>query len=123
MTFEYTMLCIQNQANGLIESYHFEEGVIIEVQFLLNRNITCFHETHEVFVARQHGDNLVRRDLASHIHGMDVKVSVLEGGKSIGKEIAKRGPIYLGDILASKPEADDECEMLERGKTVEFGEF
>jgi len=37
---------------------------------------------------------------------------VLEGGKEIGKEIAKRGPIDLGDILASKPEADDECEMM-----------
>ena len=42
----------------------------------------------------------------------------MEGGTSIGKEIGKRGPIDLGDILALKLEAYDEREMLERGKTL-----
>jgi len=96
----------------------FEECIVINVHFLVNGDITRFHKTHELSVARQHRDNLIRRDLASRFRGTDVKVSVLEGGGSIGKEIGKRGPIDLGDILASKPEADDECEMLERGKTV-----
>ena len=41
---------------------------------------------------------------------------MLERGMSIGKEIGKRGPIDLGDIPASKLQADDKSEMLERGK-------
>jgi len=43
---------------------------------------------------------------------------VLEGGKSIENEIGKRGPVDLGGILASELEADDEGEMLERGKIL-----
>ena len=87
----------------------------IEVVFLLNGNISCFHKIHEVVVARQHRDNLIREDLASCFLGKDVKVSVLEGGTSIEKEICERGPIDLGDILAHKWEADDEGEMLDKG--------
>jgi len=49
---------------------------------------------------------------------MDVKIGVLEGGTSIEKEIRKRGPIDLGDILALKSEADDEGEVLDRGNTL-----
>jgi len=49
---------------------------------------------------------------------MDVKVGVPEGGMSMGKEISKRRPVNLGDILAHKSEADDEREMLERGKIL-----
>ena len=90
----------------------------ITVLFLPNGNITCFHKTHEVFVARQHRYNLIRGDLATRFHGADVKIGVLEGGTSIGKEIGKRGPIDLGDICAHKVEADDEREMLDGGKIL-----
>jgi len=84
----------------------------VEIFFLLNGNITCFCKTQEDFVARQHGDNLIIGDLAARFHGTDVKISALEGGTPIGKEIGKKGPIGLGDILASKSEADEEREML-----------
>ena len=84
----------------------------VEVFFLHDGKISCFHKTHEVFVVRQHGDNLIRGDLAARFHGADVKIGVLEGGISIGKEIGKRRPIDLGDITASKSEADDEREVL-----------
>jgi len=84
----------------------------IRVLFLLNGNISCFHKTHEVFIARQHRDNLIRGDLASRFRGTDVKIGMLEGGTSIGKEISKMGPIDLRDILASKSDADDEREMF-----------
>ena len=90
----------------------------MHVKFLLNRDITCFHKIHEIFVAGQHGDNLIRGDLAFPFHNMDVKVGVPEGGMSMGKEISKRRPVNLGDILAHKSEADDEREMLERGKIL-----
>ena len=86
--------------------------------FLLNGDTTCFHKVHEVFVARQHRENLIRGDLASRLHGMDVKIGVLEGGTSIEKEVGKRGPIDLGDIFARKSEGDDEGEMLDRGKIL-----
>ena len=84
----------------------------IEVFFLLNGNISCFHKTHEVFIARQHRDNLIRGDLASRFRGTDVKIGMLEGGTSIGKEIGKRGPIDMRDVLASKLDANDEREMF-----------
>ena len=90
----------------------------IKVLFLPNRNTTCFHKVHEVFIARQHRHDLVRGDLASRFYGTDVKVGVLEGGTSIEKEICKRGPIDSGDILALKSEADGEGEMLDRGKIL-----
>ena len=86
------------------------------VLFLLDGEATCFHKTHETFVARQHGDNLVRTDTTSRFHGTDVQVDVLEGGMSIGKEIDKRGPVNLGDIPVSKLEADNKSEIFERGK-------
>jgi len=84
----------------------------IRVLFLLNGDISCFHKTHEVFIARQHRDNLIREDLASRFHGADVKIGMLEGGTPIRKEISKRAPIDVGDILASKLDADDEREMF-----------
>ena len=89
----------------------------IEALFLLNGNITCFYKAHEVSAPRQHGDNLARRDFASPFRSADIKISVLEGGTSIGKEIGKRGPIDLGGI-PSKSEADDEGEILDRGKIL-----
>ena len=87
----------------------------VHVKLLLNRDITCFHKTREIFVVGQHGDNLIRGDLAFPFHNMDVKVGVPEGGMPIGKEIGKRRPVNLGDLLAYL-EAKDEREMLERGK-------
>ena len=83
----------------------------IEVFFLLNGDI-CFHKTHEIFIARQHRDNLIRGDVASHFRGADVKIGMLKGGTSIGKQIGKRRPIDLRDVLASKLDADDEREMF-----------
>jgi len=71
----------------------------------------------EVLVARQHQDNLITGDLASRFYCTDVKIGVLEGGTSIGKEINKRGPI-LGDIFALESEADGEGEVLDRGKIL-----
>ena len=85
---------------------------------LLNGDITCFHKIHEGFATRQHGVNLIKRDLASRCHSTDVKVGVLEGGKSTRKEAGKRGPIDISDTIASKLEADDQREMLERGKIL-----
>ena len=84
----------------------------IKVRFLFNGDISCFHKIHEVFVARQHRDNLIRGNLASRFRGTDVKIGVLEGGTSIGKEIGKRRPIDVGDILVSKSDAEDERDMF-----------
>jgi len=90
--------------------------VHVKVLVLLNGDITCFHKIHEGFAARQQRINFIKRDLASRCHGTDVKVGMLEGGKSFRKEISKRGPINFSDIIASKLKADGKSEMFEGGK-------
>ena len=84
---------------------------IIKVHFLLN--ITCSGKTHEVFAARQHGSSLIKRNLVSHFHGTDVKIGVLEGSRS-----ERKWEVDLGDIVASKPDANDDHEMLERRRAL-----
>ena len=74
--------------------------------------MTCFHKTHEGFGGRQHRDNLIRGALLSPLLDTDVKIGVLDGRTSAGKEIGKRRPIDMGDIPAIKLER----QMLERGK-------
>jgi len=67
--------------------------MLVTVLLLLNVDTTCRDKTHEVFVARQHGDNLIRRDTTSRFHGANVYTCL-------------------------SLEADDKREMLKRGKTL-----
>jgi len=102
-----------------VKVFVIEPIIVIMVHlFLNNGNMTGFDKTHEVFAARQRGDNLIRGDLASRFHGTDVKIGVLGEGTSIGKEIGKKGPINLGDTLGTKSVAEDQSEVLERGKVL-----
>ena len=57
--------------------------------------------------------------MAFRFHGTDVKIGVLERGKSIGKETSKRGPVDLGNILAPKSKANNERKMLEQGRSLQ----
>ena len=86
-------------------------NIHVKVLSLLNRDVTRFHKTHEVFAARQHGVDLIRRDLASRCHSTDVKVGVFnwkEESRSERIESARRDQSTSAILLP--------LDMLERGK-------